>query len=652
MEKERNSLHDGPCHYHDEEKKKGKALAFSDGSETRAHGEDDSETETVRSVDFSSTEMADFCAAHNNSLFAKVLYKKVGHQKLSTHLNRLWSPKDFNKAIEGAPWLIDGHCIVFLPWVPNFKPSEVVITKAKVWVRLPELPVEFYNDLALSRIAEAIGINLIKLDPFTARKLKCKFARLCIEIDLNRPVVPCIKLGQGLWQTIQYEGLPVLCYQCGRVGHLHPKCLYFPASTSKAISVPHEAPTTLHNIQSVEYCSVYGPWLQVPRRQRLWPHRLANESGRQQVWVPSAGNFEQQNLLCLTDELNSPKEKSATIPVSVSSSLTKMINTEPPLEQNRHLQPGEGTSSPVNNIETFIQNDDAPAPLDSKQFSTAEEAAATIFSGTPLKVEVPEHFTFFTVPVTHLPHDSVQPHQANSPYVSSRFPKSNVLPSLTLDSPSAPFFSPRSHSTSHQRIDDQFFTQVVQLSTKVLEVNNAPVEVIERSTEGGPTVVIFESNILESDIDVNISPLSTGHGNQHHTRVKPTVIDHSNHHGACKNKVLIWNCRGAGDPKVEHMIKALCQEHKPAIVLLLETRTTGFEADRVIRGTGFSSSYRVDPVGFSGGTWLLWSEEHVQIDVRSTAQQIHATVEFLPQPHELMLHEVDGVTEFGEWVFY
>ncbi|KAA8519578.1 hypothetical protein F0562_013798 [Nyssa sinensis] len=183
--------------------------------------------------------------------------------------------------------------------------------------------LEIYNDLALSRIAEAIGINLIKIDPFTARKLKCKFARLCIEIDLNRPVVPCIKLGQGLWQTIQYEGLPVLCYQCGRVDHLHPKCLYFPASTSKAISVPHEAPTTLHNIQSIEYCSIYGPWLQVPRRQRLWPHWLANESGRQQVWVPSAGNFEQQNLLCLTDELNSPKEKSATIPVSVSSSLAR-----------------------------------------------------------------------------------------------------------------------------------------------------------------------------------------------------------------------------------------------------------------------------------------------------------------------------------------
>lgn len=56
------------------------------------------------------------------------------------------------------------------------------------------------------------------MDPNTSYATRGKFARVCVEIDLNKPLVPKIYVG-GNWQTIEYEGLNLICFKCGHVDH-------------------------------------------------------------------------------------------------------------------------------------------------------------------------------------------------------------------------------------------------------------------------------------------------------------------------------------------------------------------------------------------------------------------------------------------------
>ncbi|KAI8028181.1 hypothetical protein LOK49_LG02G03616 [Camellia lanceoleosa] len=45
---------------------------------------------------------------------------------------------------KGGPWVIMDHYLTMRRWEPNFKPSEALETKTPIWVRFPELPIEYY----------------------------------------------------------------------------------------------------------------------------------------------------------------------------------------------------------------------------------------------------------------------------------------------------------------------------------------------------------------------------------------------------------------------------------------------------------------------------------------------------------------------------
>lgn len=51
-----------------------------------------------------------------------------------------------------------------------------------------------------------------------------RFARICVEIDLNQPVVGKIRV-RGSWHKVEYEGLHVICSGCGYYGHVLKDCL-------------------------------------------------------------------------------------------------------------------------------------------------------------------------------------------------------------------------------------------------------------------------------------------------------------------------------------------------------------------------------------------------------------------------------------------
>ncbi|KAL4318363.1 hypothetical protein GQ457_18G022390 [Hibiscus cannabinus] len=81
---------------------------------------------------------------------------------------------------------------------------------------------------------------------------------------------------------------------------------------------------------------------------------------------------------------------------------------------------------------------------------------------------------------------------------------------------------------------------------------------------------------------------------------------------------------GALDPGFNRSFKLLVRRQKPDIVVIMEPRISGREADRFIHRSGFEFSYRVEANGFSGGIWVLWRGT-INVQVLAVSNQyIHA----------------------------
>ena len=85
-------------------------------------------------------------------------------------------------------------------WEPNFKPSTACVSFVAVWVRLPELPIEYYEPSVLRDLGKAIG-RVLRIDTHTAAEARGRFARLCVQDNFDKPLVKLLKVG-GVKQPV------------------------------------------------------------------------------------------------------------------------------------------------------------------------------------------------------------------------------------------------------------------------------------------------------------------------------------------------------------------------------------------------------------------------------------------------------------------
>ena len=84
-----------------------------------------------------------------------------------------------NSILKGGPWFIGQQFPAIRQWEPEFKASTTTLSLVAVWIRFPELPMEFYESSALKKIGRAIG-PVLRIDSHTASWERGKFARLCV----------------------------------------------------------------------------------------------------------------------------------------------------------------------------------------------------------------------------------------------------------------------------------------------------------------------------------------------------------------------------------------------------------------------------------------------------------------------------------------
>lgn len=82
--------------------------------------------------------------------------------------------------------------------------------------------MEYFNEQFLHTIGERIG-KVVKVDRTTACVERGKFIRMSIEVDLSKPLLSKFRLHGKVWR-IQYEGLKLICFNCGKIGHKEDSC--------------------------------------------------------------------------------------------------------------------------------------------------------------------------------------------------------------------------------------------------------------------------------------------------------------------------------------------------------------------------------------------------------------------------------------------
>lgn len=94
--------------------------------------------------------------------------------------------------------------------------------KVVVWIRIPKLPVELCNDRFLNRIVTTLG-TMLRIDHLTSLHARGKFVRICVELDLDKPLTSHISIW-GMKLCLEYEGLHSICFRCGKYGHKKDAC--------------------------------------------------------------------------------------------------------------------------------------------------------------------------------------------------------------------------------------------------------------------------------------------------------------------------------------------------------------------------------------------------------------------------------------------
>ncbi|KAI9100938.1 hypothetical protein K1719_024062 [Acacia pycnantha] len=118
--------------------------------------------------------------------------------------------------------------------------------------------------------------------------------------------------------------------------------------------------------------------------------------------------------------------------------------------------------------------------------------------------------------------------------------------------------------------------------------------------------MILEDNVIKEFEPINCSDMSIG---------------------AEYGSPVLADPRGAASKGVAAVVRDMKRRYKVDIVVILEPRISGSQANKVIRSWGFNYSRKVEATGFSGGIWILWELNGLVVDIiRQEEQFLHCKV--------------------------
>ncbi|CAN1129037.1 hypothetical protein LINPERHAP2_LOCUS5002 [Linum perenne] len=203
------------------------------------------------------------------------------------------SVADYERALFGGPWMVNDHYVVIQEWRPHFRPEDTVLSTLRVWVRLPGIPLEYFDRSILQIIGDRIG-RTVRIDNTTLEGNRGNFARICVEVDLSKPLLSKYRMRRRV-RRIEYEGLHTICFNCGCYGHKDGDCKQVPEAESIVNQTTSFANPIFQEVVGAdarpEVEEDFGPWMQVKKSRRKPINRgVAGPSGDRPVTEAINGN--------------------------------------------------------------------------------------------------------------------------------------------------------------------------------------------------------------------------------------------------------------------------------------------------------------------------------------------------------------------------
>ncbi|CAN1773981.1 hypothetical protein LINPERHAP1_LOCUS12755 [Linum perenne] len=198
-------------------------------------------------VNFSNAESRSFYKPWSKALVVKVIEKKFSFRTVKRKLESIWArigtisfsdvansfflvrfsdDSDYQRAAFGGPWKI-----------------------------------------AVTHIGNCIG-RTVKLDLATSEEAHVCYARVCVEVDISKPLLGKYLLEDKTYY-VEYESLENICFSCGIYGHMLDACV--PPTTPVQEGVTAEK--DMNPPESQEGEKATGEWMTVTQKSRGRPKK-------------------------------------------------------------------------------------------------------------------------------------------------------------------------------------------------------------------------------------------------------------------------------------------------------------------------------------------------------------------------------------------
>ncbi|XP_058745862.1 uncharacterized protein LOC131618712 [Vicia villosa] len=132
------------------------------------------------------------------------------------------SKEDKEVVLDRGPYTIHRKLMFIHEWTPDFTMKDDMIKIVPIWVTFPQLPLVFWGEKCIGKVASVIGKPLMT-DECTDKKLRVSYVRVLIEVDISTELTESINIrgpnGVCFKQSVDYEWKPQFCKKCNKVGH-------------------------------------------------------------------------------------------------------------------------------------------------------------------------------------------------------------------------------------------------------------------------------------------------------------------------------------------------------------------------------------------------------------------------------------------------
>ena len=98
------------------------------------------------------------------------------------------SEEDLSDVLEQGPWLLSVRPLVLKKWSRGLKLTKDSLDRIPIWAHFHNIPLEFWSEEGLSRIASAVGRTLYG-DAATESCSRINFAKICVEVQADQTLI-------------------------------------------------------------------------------------------------------------------------------------------------------------------------------------------------------------------------------------------------------------------------------------------------------------------------------------------------------------------------------------------------------------------------------------------------------------------------------